>query len=154
MRPVVRWWRAAPARCSCSSSRWTAAKYLAAGSSPINRGRARSGRMPERVLVIAAHPDDELLGCGGTSALHARAGDAVTAVIVCEGELLRYGSAGVGQDGHTRQAAAVLGITDVRRLGFPDQRLDTVTLTDVITPLERIVQEQQPAIVYCQYGGD
>ena len=39
--------------------------------------------MPERVLVIAAHPDDELLGCGGTVALHTRAGDLVTAVVVC-----------------------------------------------------------------------
>ena len=53
--------------------------------------------MPKRVLVIAAHPDDELLGCGGTVALHVKAGDTVTTVIACEGESLRYGPAGVGQ---------------------------------------------------------
>jgi len=55
--------------------------------------------MGKPVLVIAAHPDDELLGCGGTAALHTRAGDAVTSVIVCEGESLRYGINGVRQSG-------------------------------------------------------
>lgn len=110
--------------------------------------------MSRRVLVIAAHPDDELLGCGGTVALHARAGDAVTSVIVCEGESLRYGPNGVGQGEHTRRAAAVLGVDDVRTLGLPDQRLDTLSLLDIIQPLERIVREVRPQVVYCQYGGD
>ena len=110
--------------------------------------------MTRRVLIIAAHPDDELLGCGGTAALHARAGDAVTSVVACEGESLRYGNGGVGQPEHMRRAAATLGVQDLRHLGFADQRLDTLTLTDVITPLERVVQEVQPELVYCQYGGD
>ncbi len=108
----------------------------------------------KNILVIAAHPDDELLGCGGTAALHARAGDAVTTVIACEGESLRYGKEGVGQRSHIHCAAKKLGMRDVRLLDFPDQRLDTLTLTDIITPLEQIVSEMQPHIVYCQYGGD
>lgn len=110
--------------------------------------------MCRRVLVIAAHPDDELLGCGGTVALHTQAGDQVTSVIVCEGESLRYGAAGVGQAEHTRRAAQVLGVVNVRSLNFPDQRLDTRTLTDIITPLEAVVREVQPHLVYCQHGGD
>src|SRR6266487_3702715 len=84
--------------------------------------------MSRRVLVIAAHPDDELLGCGGTLALHTRAGDEVTAVVACEGES--------------------------RPLGFPDQRLDTQSLLDLVVPLERTVRELRPAVVYCQFGGD
>jgi LmbE family N-acetylglucosaminyl deacetylase len=75
-------------------------------------------------------------------------------VIACEGESLRYGPAGVGQADHTRRAAQVLGVTDLRPLGFADQRLDVVSLTDLITPLERVVAEVRPQIVYCQYGGD
>jgi len=106
------------------------------------------------VVVIAAHPDDELMGCGGTVALHTRDGDDVVSVIVCEGESLRYGPNGVGQAEHTRRAAATLGVRDVRALGFPDQRLDTLTLTEIITPLERILREVRPSLVYCQYGGD
>jgi len=110
--------------------------------------------MSRSVLVIAAHPDDELLGCGGTVALHARAGDEVTAVIACEGESLRYGPGGVGQSEHSRRAAEMLGLKESRQLGFPDQRLDTLTLLDLIAPLERAVREVRPAVVYCQFGGD
>lgn len=111
--------------------------------------------MAERsVLVIAAHPDDELLGCGGTVALHARRGDRVTACILCEGESLRYGAEGVNQRSHTERAAEVLGVADVRNFGFPDQRLDTFTLTEIITPLERLVREVRPQVIYCQHGGD
>jgi LmbE family N-acetylglucosaminyl deacetylase len=111
--------------------------------------------MPNRrVLVIAAHPDDEVLGCGGTVALHAKKGDHVTSIIMCEGESLRYGTEGVGQSEHIRRAARTLGVCDVRPLGFADQRLDTLPLTDLIRPLEAIVKEVQPQIVYCQYGGD
>ena len=107
-----------------------------------------------RVLVIAAHPDDEVLGCGGTVALHTKAGDDVTSVIMCEGESLRYGQNGVGQAEHIRLAAEALGVRDVRALGFADQRLDTLPLTELICPLDRIVKEVQPQVVYCQWGGD
>jgi LmbE family N-acetylglucosaminyl deacetylase len=104
--------------------------------------------------VIAAHPDDELLGCGGTVARHTRAGARVTSVIVCEGESLRYGPGGVGQRSHIDAAAGILGVQDVRALAFPDQRLDTYTLTDLIACLEQIVKEVQPQVVYGQFGGD
>ena len=110
--------------------------------------------MARRVLVIAAHPDDEILGCGGTVALHARVGDEVTALIACEGESLRYGPAGVGQPEHMRRAARTLGLKESRSLGFTDQRLDTRSLLDVIAPLEQAVRELRPAVVYCQFGGD
>lgn len=96
--------------------------------------------------MIAAHPDDEVLGCGGTIALHVAAGDEVYAAIACEG--------GVGQAAGIEPAARTLGIRDVRRLGFADERLDTVTLTDLITPLELVVREVRPDVVYCQHGGD
>lgn len=108
----------------------------------------------KRVVVIAAHPDDEVLGCGGTIALHTRAGDEVTSVIVCEGESLRYGEGHVDQWVYMQKAAEVLGVQGVRALDFPDQRLDTFTLTEIIGPLEDILREIEPQVVYCQYGGD
>lgn len=110
--------------------------------------------MSDRVLVIAAHPDDEVLGCGGTIALHAQAGDEVMVFLACEGETLRYGLGGVGQADHIRQAAEVLGVCQLRMGGFPDQRLDTITLTEIIRPIEKTIADWQPAIIYCQYGGD
>lgn len=108
----------------------------------------------DRVLILAAHPDDEILGCGGTAALHAAAGSAVTSVIACEGESLRYAGQGLGMEDHSKRAGQVLGVHDIRFLRFPDQRLDTLTLTDIITPLEAIVREVRPRVVYCQHGGD
>ena len=114
--------------------------------SPINR---RGG-----VLAIAAHPDDEVLGCGGVLALHAQSGDPVTIVIACEGESLRYGPAGVGQASHTVKAAATLGVRDVRQLGFRDQSLESIRLTTLIEPLEKVTREVRPRLVCCQYGGD
>ena len=110
--------------------------------------------MSDAIVVIAAHPDDEILGCGGTVALHTRRGDRVTSIVACEGESLRYGPGGVGQADHMRRAAAELGVADLRPLGFADQRLDTVPLTELITPLEKVIHEVRPKIVYCQWGGD
>lgn len=105
------------------------------------------------VLIVAAHPDDELLGVGGTAARHAMAGDAVYSVVMCEGESLRYGK-DVGQKAAMERAAGLLGMKRCDDLGFPDQRLDTFTLTELIAPLERLSEELKPNIVYCQYGGD
>jgi LmbE family N-acetylglucosaminyl deacetylase len=106
------------------------------------------------VLCIAAHPDDEVLGCGGVLAQHARRGEPVTIAIVCEGESLRYGPGGVGQKDHIQRAAEKLGCGSVRHLRFADQALDTMRLTDLIAPLEKIVREVKPRVVYAQYGGD
>src|SRR5260370_21129137 len=106
------------------------------------------------ILAIAAHPDDEVLGCGGVLALHARQGEPVNIVIACEGESLRYGPSGVGQNAHILRAAERLGCPSVCHLRFPDQALDTLRLTEIITPLENIVREVRPRVVYCQYGGD
>src|SRR5438034_6750903 len=97
--------------------------------------------MTRRVLVIAAHPDDEVLGCGGTAALHARAGDEVTAVIACEGESLRNGPAGVGQKGHMKRAPGTLGLRDVRQPPFPDQRLHPMPPPELISPPGGILRE-------------
>src|SRR5437667_10408278 len=111
--------------------------------------RQEVGGMKKRVLVIATHPDDEVLGCGGTLALHANAGDHVTSVVVCEGESLRYGNAGVGQKCHMQQAAEKLGVRDSKYLDFPDQRVDTLSLVGVITPLEQVIRKLAPHAREC-----
>lgn len=107
----------------------------------------------KRVLVIAAHPDDEILGIGGTVVKHAENGDIVHSVVMCEGESLRY-RGNVGQESAMKKAAEILGVKEVKHLCFPDQRLDTYTLTEIIKPLEDISQAFKPNIIYCQFGGD
>ena len=106
------------------------------------------------VLVIAAHPDDEVLGCGGTLGLYARRGERVVVVIAATGRSGETSSHGRGQDSYTRSALKKLSVTEVCFLGFPDQHLDTVTLTEVITPLEKVIRDVRPRVVFTQYGGD
>lgn len=107
----------------------------------------------KRVLVIAAHPDDEILGIGGTVAKHVKKGDVVHSVVMCEGESLRYKD-NVGQENAMKKAAEILGVEEVKHLCFPDQRLDTYTLTEIIKPLEDKSKAFKPNIIYCQFGGD
>jgi LmbE family N-acetylglucosaminyl deacetylase len=57
-------------------------------------------------------------------------------------------------DRQMREAAAVLQVERVVQLGLPDQGLDTLPLTDLIIRLADVVNEVQPRVVYCQYGGD
>ena len=81
------------------------------------------------VLIISAHPDDEVIGCGGTIARHAAAGDTVHILIVAEGATSRQnGSADdVGRlRDATERAAAIMGAEPPRMLGFPDNRLDSM----------------------------
>ena len=111
--------------------------------------------MTQRVLVFAAHPDDELLGLGATLARHAAAGDEVTCVIVSEGASARYPS---GADEELRSsgraAASVLGTHDLRFLGLRDQHLDELPVIEVTRPLEAIVTELRPHLVYTHHWGD
>lgn len=107
----------------------------------------------KRVLIVAAHPDDELLGIGGTIAKHVQNGDIVHSIVMCEGESLRY-KVNVGQDDAMKRAASILGIEKIQHLTFPDQKLDTFTLTEIIRPLEEISEAFKPNIIYCQFGGD
>ncbi len=106
-----------------------------------------------RVLVVAAHPDDELLGAGGIILQHTQSGDTVHSVIMCEGESLRYEES-VGQGQAMEEAAQILGIEKTYHLKYPDERLDTYTLTELILPLEQISEKFRPEIIYCQSASD
>ncbi len=113
-------------------------------------------RSPERVLVVAAHPDDEILGGGGTFAKRLRQGDEVHAVLICEGESVRYASKGraVGQQDQAKKAAQILGFTSLRCLMLPDQRLDTFSEIDLNRRLEQVLDELRPSVVYTHFAGD
>lgn len=108
----------------------------------------------KNVLVIAAHPDDELLGVGGTIALHTSAGDCVTCVVAAAGNLKHDSDGEKGVHAQAQRAATVLGVHQLKLLDFPDQGLDRFSLVDIISPLEEIVKMVRPDVVYLQYGYD
>ena len=109
--------------------------------------------MNKRVLVIAAHPDDEVLGCGGTIAKHVKDNDIVKSLILCEGETMRSQSTDEKVKA-IEKAAMILGLESSSCVGLPDQHLDTIPIVDVIAPIEKIVDDFKPNIVYLHSGAD
>jgi methionyl-tRNA formyltransferase/LmbE family N-acetylglucosaminyl deacetylase len=107
----------------------------------------------QRVLVVAAHPDDEVLGPGGTLIRHFKAGDEIRVLIVCSAQPIRYREGDHEQPADSQRAAHYLGARTVG-LGFPDQRLDAGSNLELIQAIEREVQDFQPTVVYTHHWGD
>lgn len=115
-----------------------------------------------KVLVCAAHPDDEVLGCGGTIARHARAGDEVRVIILAEGLTSREDAR--AREKHAqglselaraaRKANDILGAASLELLDFPDNRMDSVDRLDVIKKVEAAVDAFGPDLVYTHHAGD
>ncbi len=118
--------------------------------------------MPQRILIVAAHPDDEVLGCGGTIARHADAGDQVQVLIVAEGATSRQGKrdrdvvagdlSALAKAAQT--AGAILGVAGVELLDLPDNRLDSLDRLDLIKQIEERITRHQPQVVYVHHAGD
>ena len=104
----------------------------------------------ERVLVIAPHPDDETLGCGGTIVRHAATGDRVCVLVVTDGGSSRAG--GIGRDEMRRlreieavRAVGALGSVELLQLGLPE---GSWSPDDLQERLEDLLQREQPTIIY------
>ena len=115
----------------------------------------------ESVLIIAAHPDDEVLGCGGTIARLAQAGCRVSIVILGEGITSRY-SQRTDADaallkalhGRSHDVKNFLGAHDLFMFDLPDNRFDTVPLLEITKMIETMVEKIKPEIVYTHHPGD
>lgn len=106
-----------------------------------------------RVLVLAAHPDDETLGVGGTIMKHIAHGDDVTVLTVSDGVTARHDQTEL-QKQAAINACRVLGVDDLRFGGLPDQQLDSLPLLRLIEPIVKVIREVKPAVIYTHYGGD
>lgn len=111
----------------------------------------------ETVLVIAAHPDDEVLGCGGSIAWHAARGDQVHVAIMAQG-LFSRGTPAEAEQAALRSACknanAILGVASLECFDLPDNRLDSLDLLDIVQQVEALVQRHQPGVVYGHWSGD
>lgn len=108
-----------------------------------------------RVLVIAPHMDDEVLGVGGTIAKHVEERDFVAVCFVANRAYgHEYDASTIEREQNAaRQAQRILGYHESRFLNLPDEQLDRGTI-DIIVPLERACDELRPEIVYTCHRGD
>jgi LmbE family N-acetylglucosaminyl deacetylase len=113
------------------------------------------------VLVLAAHPDDEVLGCGGTAARLSDEGHDVFFAIFGEGITSRYTQREQADQAlldrvhaDSRRAAAILGAKDLFLHDLPDNRFDTIPLLDLVKRIEAFVEKLRPQVVFTQHGGD
>ncbi len=114
-----------------------------------------------KALVIAAHPDDEVLGCGGTIAKLVDEGSEVFVAILGEGISSRYDERHLAPSfeienlqRQSREAASLLGTKEIFFSGFPDNRIDTVPLLEIIKSLEKMIEDLKPDTIYTHHGGD
>lgn len=104
----------------------------------------------DTVLVVGAHPDDEVLGAGGTMAKHTEAGDEVHVLIVTEGTTQQYDDKSLieQKQADARECAERLGVDEVHFGGLPDMRLDDIAHVEVNAVVESVCEQIDPDIVY------
>ncbi|MCD5401737.1 PIG-L family deacetylase [candidate division NPL-UPA2 bacterium] len=116
----------------------------------------------KKILVIAAHPDDEVLGCGATIAKYSQGGAEVHVVILAEGLTSRDNqrerekhATGLSELAQAAQEAnKILGVSSVTLHDFPDNRLDSLARLDVIKIVEGFIDQHKPEVVYTHHAGD
>ena len=107
-----------------------------------------------RVLVIAPHPDDEVLGCGGTIARMAQEGHDVTVAIVTRGTPLFPASQVRRVRAEARKAAQFLGVRTLRFLDLPVTTLHLIPEHKLNATFSRLVDEFRPELVFLPFPGD
>lgn len=112
--------------------------------------------MSKTILVVAAHTDDEALGCAGTIAKHVAQGSNVHLLFMTDG----VGSRNVGKVEEaqrlaaSRLAARILKVSSCRNLDFPDNRMDTIALLDVVKEIEKVIELLKPDVIYTHHHSD
>ena len=116
------------------------------------------------LLVVAAHPDDEVLGCGATTYKKVRSGWTAHLIIMTGGITGRSADpSDLGQaeraaldkiKENSRRAAEVIGFSSVKRFDFPDNRMDGVSRSELAHALRREVERTRPCLVMTHHPGD
>jgi len=116
----------------------------------------------KRILIVAAHPDDEVLGCFGTVARLIKEGYEAYTLILGEGKTSRDDERIVENrvediealNNEIHNANVLIGIKKVFIESFPDNRFDSVDLLDIIKVISKVKDEIQPDIIFTHYEND
>jgi len=118
--------------------------------------------MSNRVLIVAAHPDDEVLGCGGTISRLVREGYEAYTLILGEGITSRDKNRNRKKrkeeinklKEQIYKANKVLGVKEVFTFDFPDNRFDSVDFLDIVKTIEEVKNNLKPEIVFTHSKSD
>jgi LmbE family N-acetylglucosaminyl deacetylase len=118
--------------------------------------------MKNKVMIICSHPDDEILGCGGTVARMINEGAEACTLILGNGITSRYKPEDIDKHNEevillhkqSLEANMSIGINLVHDFGFPDQKFDIVPLLDIIKAIEEVKNEFKPNIIFTHFAGD
>jgi LmbE family N-acetylglucosaminyl deacetylase len=118
--------------------------------------------MNKKILIIAAHPDDEVLGCFGTVAKFIKEGYEAYTLILGEGKTSRDEKRVVENkkdelnilNNEIKKANDIIGIKKVFVESFPDNRFDSVDLLDIVKTVSKVKDEIKPDIIFTHYEHD
>jgi LmbE family N-acetylglucosaminyl deacetylase len=118
--------------------------------------------MSKKILIVASHPDDEVLGCFGTVARLIREGYEAYTLILGEGKTSRDEQRVVENrlddiavlNSEIQKANDIIGIKKVFVESFPDNRFDSVDLLDIIKVISKVKEEVKPDIIFTHYEHD
>jgi LmbE family N-acetylglucosaminyl deacetylase len=116
----------------------------------------------QTVLIVAAHPDDEILGCGGTMSRLVQEGHNIHVAILGEGITSRSDVLPKTEEAHRinalqqccRKACGLLGVNAPLFFNYPDNRFDTVPLLDIVKIVEELIEKYKPDTVFTHHAGD
>ena len=108
--------------------------------------------MKKKVLVLAAHPDDETLGCGATIAKLSKQNYDVELLTFTNGESARDNYDGQDRNQYLKKVSKILGIKNFKSGNFPDNKMDSIPLIDVCKFIEKEVEET-PDIIFTHHPG-
>ncbi|MCL1936760.1 MAG: PIG-L family deacetylase [Defluviitaleaceae bacterium] len=110
------------------------------------------------ILIVASHPDDEVIGVGGTILKHVEKGDSVYVLILCDGKSSRYSivpnDIKLKSEKETELSSRILGIKKVMYGGFKSNRLDSSNLLDIVKVIESTIQKHDINIIYTHWEND
>lgn len=111
--------------------------------------------MSQSIVVIAPHPDDEVLGCGGAIARHTDCGDDVHVVAVTRADPVLYPeSEEIAFRQEVAAAHQLLGVATTTYLDFPAPRLDTIAGYELADAIAQVIRQLHPHTVYLPHHGD
>lgn len=117
-------------------------------------------RVNKKILIVVAHPDDEVLGCAGTIINYIKKGFKVDLITLTDGigaREIKKNKLSIEKKRRINalmKSSKILGINNILNFDFPDNKLDSIPLLEIIKPIEKKIIEFKPSIIFTHFDND